>query len=39
MLQANPMKKSDNECQCLSESREGSANVISIFSNYARRYF
>ena len=38
-LQADPMKMSEDERQCLSESRGGSANVISIFSYCARRYF
>ena len=33
------MKMSEDERQCLSESRGGSANVISIFSYCARRYF
>ena len=32
------MKMSEDERQCLSESRGGSANVISIFSYCARRY-
>ena len=32
------MKMSEDERQCLSESRRGSANVISIFSYCARRY-
>ena len=38
MLEADPMKMSEDERQCLSESRGGSANVISIFSYCARRY-
>ena len=33
------MKMSEDERQCLSESRGGSANVISIFSYCARRNF
>ena len=33
------MKMSEDERQCLSESRGGSANVISIFSYCARRYY
>ena len=37
-LEADPMKMSEDERQCLSESRGGSANVISIFSYCARRY-
>ena len=32
------MKMSEDERLCLSESRGGSANVISIFSYCARRY-
>ena len=36
-LEADPMKMSEDERQCLSESRGGSANVISIFSYCARR--
>ena len=38
-LEADPMKMSEDERQCLSESRRGSANVISIFSYCARRYY
>ena len=38
-LEADPMKMSEDERQCLSESRGGSANVISIFSYCARRYW
>ena len=38
-LEADPMKMSEDERQCLSESRGGSANVISIFSYCARRYY
>ena len=37
-LEADPMKMSEDERQCLSESRGGSANVISIFSYCAHRY-